>query len=184
MTIIFALVSPLAEGHLKLSYLDWQSLKPKRFANYFHDAAMGLQSLHDHNVIHGDIRPQNILLNKGRCYLIDFGISKCHDYPSSFSFAPVVATAQRIPKGLDSSVTGRNEYSDIYSFGSTMYQVLTREPLNIATGQPNRPRSCLGQEWEAIWDLILRCVSEEQDVRPSAVKLVESLTEILILFLM
>ncbi|KAF8484123.1 kinase-like domain-containing protein [Russula emetica] len=156
MTVIYALVSPLAEGHLKLSYLEWQSLKPKRFATY-----------------------QNILLNEGRCYLIDFGISKCLDYSSSFSFAPVVATAQCIPKGLDSSVTGRNEYSDIYSFGSTMYQVLTREPLNIATGQPNRPRSCLGQEWEAIWDLILRCVSEEQDVRPSAVELVESLTAIL-----
>ncbi|KAF8484118.1 kinase-like domain-containing protein [Russula emetica] len=151
MTIIFALVSPLAEGHLKLSYMNWQSLKPKKFANYFHDAATGLQSLHDHNVIHGDIRPVR--------------------QQSSI--------AQRIPKGLDSSVTGRNEYSDIYSFGSTMYQVLTREPLNIATGQPNRPRSCLGQEWEAIWDLILRCVSEEQDVRPSAVELVESLTAIL-----
>jgi hypothetical protein len=33
-TIIFALVSPLAEGNLKLSYLDWRFLKPKKFANY------------------------------------------------------------------------------------------------------------------------------------------------------
>jgi hypothetical protein len=34
VTIVFALVSPLAEGYLKLSYMDWQSLKPKKFANY------------------------------------------------------------------------------------------------------------------------------------------------------
>jgi hypothetical protein len=34
MTIVFALVSPLAEGYLKLSYVDRQSLKPKAFANY------------------------------------------------------------------------------------------------------------------------------------------------------
>jgi hypothetical protein len=34
VTVVLALVSPLAEGHLKLSYMDWQSLKPKKFANY------------------------------------------------------------------------------------------------------------------------------------------------------
>jgi hypothetical protein len=35
MTIVFALVSPLAaEGHLKFNYVDLQSLEPKAFANY------------------------------------------------------------------------------------------------------------------------------------------------------
>ena len=33
-TFVFALVSPLAEGNLKLSYMDWRSLTPKKFANY------------------------------------------------------------------------------------------------------------------------------------------------------
>ena len=33
-TFVFALVSPLAAGHLKFSYNDWRSLKPKVFANY------------------------------------------------------------------------------------------------------------------------------------------------------
>jgi hypothetical protein len=32
--VVLALVSPLAEGHLNLSYMDWQSLKPKKFASY------------------------------------------------------------------------------------------------------------------------------------------------------
>jgi hypothetical protein len=32
--VVFALVSPLAEDYLKLSYMDWHSLKPKKFANY------------------------------------------------------------------------------------------------------------------------------------------------------
>ncbi|KAF8497854.1 kinase-like domain-containing protein [Russula emetica] len=175
-TVVFALVSPLAGGYLRFNYMGWQSLKPKMFANYFHDAATGLQSLHDHGVIHGDIRPENILLNEGRCYLVDFGISKFLDTSSSFSFAPAVSKAHRIPKGLDGSLTGRNKYTDIVSFGCTMYQVLARETLDIATGQPDRPESRLGQEWDAIWKLILRCVSEEhQDDRPSAGELVERL---------
>ena len=33
-TIIFALVAPMPEGNLKLSYVDWLSLTPKKFANY------------------------------------------------------------------------------------------------------------------------------------------------------
>lgn len=33
-TFVFALVSPLAERNLKLSYMDWRSLKPETFANY------------------------------------------------------------------------------------------------------------------------------------------------------
>ncbi|KAF8497848.1 hypothetical protein F5888DRAFT_259521 [Russula emetica] len=112
--VVFALVSPLAEGYLKLSYMDWQSLKPKKFVNYFHrdDAAMSLQSLHDHGLIHGDIRPEKVLQNEGRCYLAGFGISKFHDSSSSFSFAPAIAKAQRIPELLDGSATRRNHYFD------------------------------------------------------------------------
>ena len=33
-TFVSALVSPLAEGNLKLSYMSWRSLTPKKFANY------------------------------------------------------------------------------------------------------------------------------------------------------
>ncbi|KAF8497871.1 kinase-like domain-containing protein [Russula emetica] len=178
LIVVFALVSPLAESNLKLNYLEWHSLKPKMFANYFHDAATGLQSLHDHGVIHGDIRPENILQNEGHCYLVDFGISKFLDSSSSFSFAPTVAKAQRIPELLDGSVTQRNKYTDIFSLGSTMYQVLARETLDIATLHPVRPEGRLGQEWDAIWDLILRCVSQEHTNRPTALELVESLKAI------
>jgi hypothetical protein len=50
--------------------------------------------------------------------------------------------------------------------------------LDIATGHPVRPESRLGQEWDAIWNLILRCVSQEYANRPTALELVESLKAI------
>jgi hypothetical protein len=35
MTVDFALVPPVAEGYLKLSYMDWQCLAPGKSANYY-----------------------------------------------------------------------------------------------------------------------------------------------------
>jgi serine/threonine protein kinase len=32
--------------------------------------------MHDEGIIHRDIKPENILFDKGRIYLIDFGLSK------------------------------------------------------------------------------------------------------------
>jgi len=140
----------VAEGHLKFSYMDWESLTPKKFADYFVDAATGLQFLHDHGVIHGDIRLRNILQNKQQCYLAGFNISEIVDDSSSFSFAPALAKAQRVPELIDGSVTRFDQNTDIFSFGSTMYQVLARGTLDIVTGHPARPDSHLGQEWDAI----------------------------------
>ncbi|MDD3229695.1 MAG: protein kinase family protein [Oscillospiraceae bacterium] len=36
--------------------------------------------LHDKGIIHGDIRPPNVIINNGAVYLIDFGLSRRVDY--------------------------------------------------------------------------------------------------------
>jgi hypothetical protein len=105
---------------------------------------MGLQSLHGHGMNHGEICPvcqrllcilccsseslffilqKNILRSKGHCYLSGFDISESVDHSPSFSFAPAVAKAQRAPDQIDGSVTWLDQNTDIFSFGSTMYQV-------------------------------------------------------------
>jgi hypothetical protein len=44
-------------------------------------------------------------------------------HSSSFSFVPVIARAQQIPELIDGTVTQLDQNTDIFSFGSTMYQV-------------------------------------------------------------
>ena len=51
-----------------------------RVLKYTHQIALALGYIHDHNVLHLDVKPANILLRKDdTVVLIDFGVSKRYD---------------------------------------------------------------------------------------------------------
>ena len=52
------------------------SLTKKQSAELIRQVADGLAHLHSHEILHQDIKPDNILIGKGDTYLLmDFGIS-------------------------------------------------------------------------------------------------------------
>ncbi|WP_345600171.1 serine/threonine-protein kinase, partial [Thermocatellispora tengchongensis] len=89
--------------------------------------AGALAAVHEAGVLHGDIKPQNILISKyGEPAIADFGVARVVDMAevsaSSHAFTPLHA-APEILRGQQHSVP-----SDIYSLGSTLYHLLAGQP--------------------------------------------------------
>ncbi len=66
----------LADAHEKLIRQGTAGFKPECLMAYFRDAADGLDYLHGlpQPLVHGDVKPANLLLVGGRCKVGDFGL--------------------------------------------------------------------------------------------------------------
>ncbi|GAA4955494.1 serine/threonine protein kinase [Nonomuraea thailandensis] len=89
--------------------------------------AGALAAVHEAGVLHGDIKPQNILISRyGELAIADFGVARVVDSSeisvTSQAFTPLHAAPEVL--------TGRphSASTDIYSLGSTLYHLLAGRP--------------------------------------------------------
>ncbi|MBQ9607972.1 MAG: Stk1 family PASTA domain-containing Ser/Thr kinase [Lachnospiraceae bacterium] len=121
---IYFIVMELVEGITLKEYITENGRLPMDKAIDFSiQIASALETAHENHIIHRDIKPQNILVNKnGNLKVTDFGIAKA-------------ASANTLTSGAMGSVhyispeQARGGYcderSDIYSLGITMYEMVT-----------------------------------------------------------
>lgn len=106
-------------------------LTEERLLPYLDQILSALDYIHSKGVLHLDLKPGNIMLdNAGRIVLIDFGTSKqfesTNDNVQSSSLSGGAYTIGYAPPeyiGLTNDKVGT--YSDIYSLGVTIYNLLT-----------------------------------------------------------
>eukprot|EP00271_Cylindrocystis_brebissonii_P007747 TRINITY_DN21415_c0_g1_i2.p1 TRINITY_DN21415_c0_g1~~TRINITY_DN21415_c0_g1_i2.p1 ORF type:complete len:461 (+),score=78.02 TRINITY_DN21415_c0_g1_i2:193-1575(+) len=102
----------------------------ERALRYFRDALAGLMYLHRHNVVHGDIKPENLLLGADDHIVIaDFGVSHMlEDDSDELRRSPgtPVYTAPECCSG----VAYHGKTADIWALGCTLYVcILSRYPF-------------------------------------------------------
>jgi serine/threonine-protein kinase len=133
-------VMALVEGESLAARLHREQHPP--FADVrriLHDVADALAYAHAHGIIHRDIKPDNILLDRGtgRPMVTDFGIARAVEGDSRLTITGIaVATpAYMSPEQAmgDRDVDGR---SDIYSLAIVGYQMLAGNPPFQATNTP------------------------------------------------
>ncbi|MEV0684684.1 serine/threonine-protein kinase [Nocardia sp. NPDC050378] len=102
-------------------------LAPERALRLIQGAAAGLDFAHAHGVLHRDVKPANLLIERdpeGRetALLTDFGIARSLDDTVTLS-AMAATFAYAAPERFHGHMVDHR--ADIYSLGCTLYQLLT-----------------------------------------------------------
>ncbi|XP_068604309.1 proto-oncogene serine/threonine-protein kinase mos [Brachionichthys hirsutus] len=185
-------------GNLQQAIYDRaEPLGADRWLRYGADILRGLRFLHAHGVVHLDIKPANVLLSSGdACKIADFGCSLkldrgCEARAVGPHLSHVGGTyTHRPPEMLRGEPVSPK--ADIFSFGITLWQLVTREPpytgdrqhvLYAVVARGLRPsvdahpvfRSEIGRRCRT---LLSRCWSADCRCRPSARELQPQLDEL------
>jgi serine/threonine protein kinase len=123
------LVLPMCRGGNLRSLMQTRDFHPLSDAiPILRQVASAIDAAHEGGIIHGDIKPENILFDDDQVgvYLSDFGISKYYAIEERFSTMtgpPAGTTVYLSPEQL--SRARQSPRSDLYSFGMVAYELLT-----------------------------------------------------------
>ena len=142
-----------------------------------------LTHMHEHGVIHRDLKPQNVMIClDGSIRILDFGISKSIGRRFTFvGFTPAIGTPEYM---APEQVKGRrgDERTDIYSLGAMLYQMVVGaipfadedQDVFVAmnarvTGDPAAPRKQNRALTEQVEEIVLHAMERTPGDRyPSA----------------
>ncbi|KAG9003437.1 hypothetical protein FRB93_011060 [Tulasnella sp. JGI-2019a] len=174
------LVSPFFESGNVIQYMGKHpEVMPLKLVC---EIAMGMEYLHSKNLIHGRLKPANVLINnQGQACITDYGLYQFNSMPVSAAYLSPEAWKGKISKS-----------SDVYAFAIVMYEVYTLAPpwgflpdsqiyqlVTRENERPDRPADDASHpitdpEWNIIkvsWDAI-------PSVRPTFTQIISSIMEL------
>jgi serine/threonine-protein kinase len=110
--------------------LDDGPMRPERAVRIIEQVAAALRAAHNAGLVHRDVKPSNILLNRDDfAYLIDFGLARTDDDAGLTVTGHTVGTLSYMaPERYDSRPVDLR--TDVYSLACVLYQCLTgRKPF-------------------------------------------------------
>jgi serine/threonine protein kinase/tetratricopeptide (TPR) repeat protein len=150
----------------------------------------GLAEAHRLGVVHRDLKPQNIMIDReGNARIMDFGIARSLKAKGITGGGVMIGTPEYMsPEQVDGKEADRR--SDIYSLGIVLFEMLTGRlpfegdtPLSVAVKQkseaPPDPRKFNTQIPEDLKKVVLKCLDKAKDKRyQSADEILEELGKI------
>lgn len=93
------------------------------------EAAAGVEALHGYDIIHRDIKPQNILIERnGRVKITDFGIARSSEDSIGEARDNKIAGTPQFMAPEQARGEAASKQSDIYGIAATLYYCLTGKP--------------------------------------------------------
>ncbi len=177
---------------LSMEYVDGEDLSSllRRIGRLPRDKALeiarkfcaGLAAAHDKGVLHRDLKPSNIMLDRrGEVLIMDFGLAGLvHEIEDVRSGTPAYMAPEQL---AGKEVTAR---SDIYALGLVLYELFTGKPAFEGTThdeimrarRESTPHSSFHPgsliSIRAVEMVIMRCLEEEPENRPSSALIVSA----------
>lgn len=123
------LVMDYIEGCALSDLVRGEGVGSERGAELLTQILSGLEAIHRCGIVHGDLKPGNILIdNEGIPYISDFGIAQASYGPSTTGQAmgtPKYAAPELLDPGL--SRGGEEQQIDVYAMGMVAYEMLLGE---------------------------------------------------------
>jgi serine/threonine protein kinase len=138
---------------------------------------------HEHGILHRDIKPGNILLDKnGEPHLTDFGLARLVEAESTITRTlEVMGTPSYMaPEQAAGGTTKLGRATDVYGLGAVLYQLLTGHPpfaggttyetINLVLDtEPRQPRLWNGKIDRDLSTICLKCLEKDPKRSTSAV---------------
>src|SRR5204863_7215719 len=108
-----------------------EPMPPRRAAELIAKVARTVHYAHEHGILHRDIKPGNILLDKnGEPHLTDFGLARLVETESTVTRTMEVlgTPSYMAPEQAAGSNAALTSATDVYGLGAVLYQLLTGHP--------------------------------------------------------
>ena len=141
-------------------------------------AAEAIQHAHEFGVVHRDVKPSNLLLDRnGKLWVTDFGLARIQTGSGVTITGDVVGTLRYMsPEQAAGDAALIDARTDVYSLGATLYELLTLEAAHrgsgrqellrhIETAAPVKPRALNAAVPFDLETIVLRALAKSRDER-------------------